>query len=152
MEKEIYQFTKDVWSSILGLDITPIDHFKPSEIEKTLAGFIQIMGAWEGTGNIHCPASMARKAAAIMFDVEEGKATMDEIQDALGELTNMIGGNIKSLIPEHENCHLSLPAVAITDHQLRIPGSVLVAKVNFSCGDKYFAVTLKKRGNRRPLS
>lgn len=145
MEKEIAQFTQEIWDSILGLKVTPIDHFKPSEIEKTLAGFIQITGTWNGTVSIHCPVSLARTAASIMFDVEEKKATMDDLQDALGELTNMIGGNIKSLLPEHEGCHLSLPGVAITEHQLRFPGGSMVTKVAFSCQDQYFEVTLQKR-------
>lgn len=144
MEKEITQFTQDIWESILGLQAEPTNIFKAPELEKTLAGFIQIIGAWHGTVSIHCPASLARTAASIMFDVEEKKTTMEQIQDAIGELTNMLGGNIKSLLPEHESCHLSLPGVAITDHQLRIPGSTQVAKVTFKCQDHYFVVTLQK--------
>jgi len=146
MEQAIVRFAKDIWGSILGLEVTPTDRFAPSEIDKTLVGFIQITGDWEGTVSVHYPASLARSAAATMFDIDEKRATMEQIQDALGELTNMVGGNIKSLLPEHEHCHLSLPAVVVTEHQLHIPGAVEIARVPFACQDQQFAVILQKRG------
>ena len=146
MEQEIIQYTKEVWSSILGMEAEHAESFNPSEIEKTLLGFVQITGAWNGTLSIHCSASMARKAAAVMFDLKEESTTMEEIQDALGELANMVGGNVKGLLPDDDVCLLSLPAVAITDYPLYIPDSVEVARVNFSCGDNDFVVTLQKRG------
>jgi len=54
MEAEIIQYTKEVWQSILEIEVETTDTFKSSEIEKTLLGFIQITGAWNGTISIHC--------------------------------------------------------------------------------------------------
>jgi chemotaxis protein CheX len=145
MEAEIIQYTKEVWQSILEIEVETTDVFKSSEIEKTLLGFIQITGAWNGTISIHCSASVARRAASVMFGIEEVSASMEEIQDALGELTNMVGGNIKGLLPEHQQCQLSLPACAITDHQLYVSDSVEVAKVVFCYNDQSFVVSVQKR-------
>ncbi len=78
-----------------------------------------------------------------MFGIDENEAGEEEIQDAIGELANMTGGNIKSLLPEP--CYLSLPAVAITDHGFRVPGSELVTQINFACDDNLFMVSLLKR-------
>lgn len=144
IEPEICTYTQSIWESILGLQTVPVDtHFKTNEKDATLAGCVHIMGAWEGTVALQCPTSLARKAAAIMFGVKEDDASMEQILDALGELTNMTGGNIKSNLPEP--CYLSLPAVAVTDYTMHIPGTELVTVVNFECQGKNFAVALLKR-------
>jgi chemotaxis protein CheX len=104
---------------------------------------VQITGTWEGTVAIACPVNLAKKVSAIMFGIDENQAGEEEIQDAIGELANMTGGNIKSLLPEP--CYLSLPAVAFTDHGLRVPGSELVTQINFACDDNLFMVSLLKK-------
>lgn len=128
----------------MRLDVKPTsEKFKIDGKGNTLAGCVQIMGSWQGTVALLCPMPLARKASAIMFGVEEETAGTEEIQDALGELANMTGGNIKSLLPEP--CYLSLPAVAVTDYGLRIPGSELVTEVTFQCQGYQFVVSLLKR-------
>ena len=44
-----------------------------------------------------------------MFSVPEGELGDEDLRDALGELTNMVGGNIKTLLPGSE--FISLPTV-----------------------------------------
>ena len=89
------------------------------------------------------PLSLAKQVASIMFDLHGELVENELIQDALGELTNMTGGNIKSLLPEP--CFISLPAVAVTDSAMRIPGSELVTKITFNCNGKNFQVSLLKK-------
>ena len=144
IEKEICSYTENIWESILGLKVAKIDApFKVEGENNTLAGCVHIMGAWEGTVSLQCPKDLAKKAAAIMFGVKEDVADMEQIQDALGELTNMTGGNIKAVLPEPS--YLSLPAVSVTDFRLHIPGTELVTTVNFECNEYSFSVTVVKR-------
>ena len=81
-----------------------------------------------------------------MFQLNEDEVVSDLVQDALGELTNMTGGNMKSLLPEP--CYLSLPAVTMTQHGLRIPGSELVSTVTFQCWGYKFRVSVLKKSNK----
>lgn len=144
IEPEICSYTENIWKSILDLEVVKVDApFKAEGENNTLAGCVHIMGAWEGTVVLLCPTSLAQQAASIMFGIKEDQAGMEQIQDALGELANMTGGNIKSLLPEPS--YLSLPTVAVTDFALRIPGTELVSTVNFKCNNHNFAVTLVKR-------
>lgn len=144
IETEICNYTENIWKSILGLDVCKIDApFKPAGENKTLAGCVHVMGAWEGTVALQCPTALAQQAASIMFSIKMDEVGMEQILDALGELANMTGGNIKSLLPEPS--YLSLPAVAVTNFALRIPGTELVSTVNFKCNEHNFAVTLVKR-------
>jgi chemotaxis protein CheX len=144
IEPEICNYTESVWDSILSLKVTRSeDNFCPIGKEDTLAGCVHIVGAWEGAIALQCPKPLARKAAAIMFSVKEENTTMEMIQDAIGELTNMIGGNIKSLLPSP--CYLSLPTVAVTDYNLHIPNTELITKVTFECQGLNFAVAVLKK-------
>ena len=143
IEPEICNYTENIWNSILGLEARKVETpFKAEGLHSTLAGCVHIMGAWEGAVSLQCPTALARKAAAIMFSIKEDEADMEQIQDALGEITNMTGGNLKALLPEP--CFLSLPAVALTDFALRIPGTEIVSVVNFMCNSHNFAVALLK--------
>ncbi len=144
IESEITEYTESIWRTTLDLDVAPSSEaYEPAGRENTLAGCVQITGSWEGTVAIVCSMDLAKKVSAIMFGIDKNSAGDDEIQDAIGELANMTGGNIKSLLPEP--CYLSLPAVAVTDRGFRVPGSELVTQINFECDDNLFTVSLLKK-------
>lgn len=143
-EKEICKYTEDIWKSILDLDVKRTDDsFSPLGGESILAGCVHITGEWAGAVALDCPVELAKKVASIMFQLKEDEITTDLIEDGLGELTNMTGGNIKSLLPEP--CFLSLPAVTMTQHGLRIPGSKLLSKVIFQCWGYKFRVSVLQK-------
>ncbi len=147
-ESEICQYSESIWKSILDLDIKKTeDEYCPLGGEDILAGCVQITGEWEGAVALDCPAELAKKVASIMFSLKEDEITTDLIEDALGELTNMTGGNIKSLLPEP--CYLSLPAVTMTQHGLRIPGSEMVTTVTFRCWGYSFRVSVLKKVEKK---
>ena len=145
MEKEISQITESIWESILRVDIQRREMAElPAKEEHTLAGCVQITGAWEGAVAVHCAVDLARQVAALMFNMSPENTSIEEVQDALGELVNMTGGNLKALLAEP--CYLSLPAVVEGhNYTLRIPGSALVSQVAFECQGHPFLVTLLEK-------
>jgi len=59
-------------------------------------------------------------------------------------LANMVGGNVKALLPEP--CRISLPAVADgMDYRLSVPGARPVTAVTWTCGGEPLMVRLLKR-------
>lgn len=74
-----------------------------------VTGCIQISGAWQGAVVLQTTDGFARNAASRMLCIEMEELTSADIQDAMAELTNMIGGNIKSQVPGPS--FLSLPSV-----------------------------------------
>jgi chemotaxis protein CheX len=65
----------------------------------------------------------------------------DDVRDVLGELANMIGGNMKSCMPT--GVRLSMPTVMEgRDYDLRICGSQILERVAFHCGEGHFWVTV----------
>lgn len=105
---ELRSIMDDIWQSVLGSGLTETD-VDDSGTGRRLVGRVTITGGWEGVVTIDCDAELAAAIAVAMFGVEDGTAAPDEIRDALGELANMAGGNIKSLLPAPSQ--LGLPTV-----------------------------------------
>lgn len=143
-EAEICQYTESIWKSILGLDVKKTEEeFCPPAGENIMAGCVHISGEWEGAVTLDCPIELAEKVASLMFQLTADELSPDLIQDALGELTNMTGGNIKSLLPEP--CYLSLPAVTLAERGFKVPGSELTSAVTFKCWGYKFKVSILKK-------
>jgi len=144
-EEEICQLTESIWISVLGLEVRRATGTPELPQERTLIGCVQITGAWEGAVTLHCAAGLARQAAGVMFGIDPESTSVEEVQDALAELANMTGGNLKTLLPEP--CHLSFPTVVEgSNYTLRIPGSRLVSQVAFECQGYPLQVTLVEKG------
>ncbi len=117
LEEEILEITETTWRSMLGLDIQP--RALPASmgpVEGYYTGKVEISGAWAGAVLLHGSRQLAAEAAAVIFAHESGEWSVQDSIDAMYELTNILGGNIKSLLPEP--CQLSLPTVEVTteDH------------------------------------
>lgn len=142
VESEVRSSIETIWTSVLGLDVNPGRPVTMGGGEPDLlTGCVQITGAWRGAVTLDCSSDLAREAAAIMFGIEPRQVDQEQIQDAIGELTNMIGGNFKSLLPEP--CQLSLPAVTEgTDYAFRVLDCRQVLRLSFACNDAPFQVTV----------
>ncbi len=147
LEEEIRQVAASVWDSVLGVGLVSLSGFPPTA-ERVVSGCVQFTGAWEGAVTIECSTELARRAAAIMFGLKAGQVSAADTQDAIGELANMTGGNVKTLLPEP--CRLSLPTVVEgTDFTTRMPGGELVTTVAFDCEGSLLVVRLLKRTEDR---
>ena len=93
---------------------------------------------------IECSVDFARRAAGTMFGLEPSAASAADTQDAIGELANMTGGNVKALLPEP--CRLSLPTVVESaDYTTRFPGGEVVSTVVFDCDGDALVVRLLRK-------
>jgi chemotaxis protein CheX len=111
-EADLATIAEQIWSSYL--DPEGIDPLVPVPAPKQLievSASVSVTGAWRGHVVLSCSQNAAKSAAAALLDVEFDKVTGADIADALGELANIVGGNVKSLLPEP--CALSLPHVLL---------------------------------------
>jgi chemotaxis protein CheX len=132
---------------VLGLDVRRVEESSMPG-RRTLTGCVQITGTWEGAVTLDCSAALARRVAGIMFGVSPEHAESGEIQDALGEMTNMTGGNIKNLLPSPSL--LSLPSVTEgLDYTVSVPGGRLIGQVAFDCLGEPLRVSLLERDDDR---
>ena len=127
LEHALAEIVTTVWDSVLGLAVVQDDGFQVSGAhpEHTFAGVVQIQGAWDGAVAVQCSDHLARQAAMTMFNMTESEVSISDLQDALGELTNMTGGHIKALMPEavhprpprsRRGCRLPVPSAGQRAH------------------------------------
>ena len=145
-EDELVKYTEMVWSSILGLD-SRRSHEAYLPDPTNVEACVQISGAWVGVVSLNCPETLSHKISEIMFQLSPDSASQEEVQDAMGEMINMIGGNLKAMMPPP--CHLSLPIVAVNGHSLHFPMTQIVCRVTMQSQGQLFQVTIMKQKESR---
>lgn len=96
----------NVLNDFLGIPCQPLETMSSPPLD-TRGARVFISGGWEGAVALGCSEALARKVASVMFAKTPQDMTVEEIEDAVGELANIIGGNIKALLPGPSE--LSLP-------------------------------------------
>ncbi|HWE53986.1 MAG TPA: chemotaxis protein CheX [Acidimicrobiales bacterium] len=133
----IVEMTQEVWTALLADD----GHLRPGgHGGGAMAASISISGVWNGTACLTCSEPAARHAAAVMFGMSQAEITDEEVHDAIGELINVVGGNIKGILPGPTE--LSLPTVH-ADEPFAVPTDLELGwEVNFTWLDEPVGVTV----------
>lgn len=148
LHQQLVGITRTVWGQVLSLtaESIPLDTALPviPGPGQAFIGSVQIRGAWEGSVYIQAPRALVQRAAAIMFGMDEAAVGPDEMSDALGELTNIVGGNVKAVLPSP--CELSLPTVVEgIEPRLVVMHNQVLRTAGFRSEGFVFAVALLKR-------
>ena len=103
----------DVFSTLMDIEVHSSETSWPAPQRSTIISAVSFSKGWEGAMLIEFDMPLAFMIAEKMMGVEIPNAiSEDDIKDALGELANMIGGNLKALMPP-ETC-LSMPWISQT--------------------------------------
>lgn len=88
--------TEQVWADFLRI---PISHADSTQGEAECAASISIEGAWNGAVIVACSRKLARQAAATMYSCPVSEIDDASWRDTLNEVANIMGGNLKALLP-----------------------------------------------------
>ena len=134
-EGALADVVEQAWTSAAGLPVKRSDGTRAGEMRETLVrGCLYFRGAWHGVVVLEGSAETARHAAAGMLGMESELLSAEDIRDAWGEITNIVGGNITRFLPEP--CQLSTPAVEEMQWCVHpAPKGQLIAEVIFECED-----------------
>ncbi len=86
-----------------------------------VSGIIGITGSARGNIVLSFPSDVARQLTAFMLNEENSKeCTQRDISDCVGELANIVAGNLLALFDEHvaANSQISLPSVIMGPHRV----------------------------------
>lgn len=137
---DVVVIAQDIWASFLDLPLEPVPADTVDVSAKSMVGgVVHVQDAWVGAVQLECSADFAAMAAARMF-AADGSVTQPDLDDALGELTNMIGGNIKSLLPAPSV--LSLPVVRHAVGLSGVPGLTALSRVAFLAAGEPIFITI----------
>lgn len=135
-EETLSQVTSDICCTMLGLPMYPV--FEDGPAEASLLAKVHISGEWNATLEVATTSAVAMQIAAQMFELEPVGIQTADLYDALGEIANMVGGNVKGII--NGELDLSLPSVqTCAGPTVAIAGSTIV---RMACPDGPLTVTL----------
>lgn len=99
---------------------------------------------------MECNRWQARQFAGKFLSVDPPDTVTDDVRDVLGELANMIGGNMKCALAA--GLSLSMPSVTDgSDYGVRICGSAMQDRLAFQCVEGPFWVTLLAMADGKPM-
>lgn len=102
----LQQIVLDVCQTMLGLTLCEND---PVESIPELSAVVEFRGAHGTVLEVFANTDLATHFASTMFSTEPESLSREDIYDALGEVANMIGGNLRGFLGE--GVDLSLPTV-----------------------------------------
>ncbi|MEV6600658.1 chemotaxis protein CheX [Actinoplanes sp. NPDC051346] len=111
-EGDLAEMVEQVWVSYLDPEgINPLvvtgDNKQTTEVHSA----VSITGTWHGHLVYACSMQAAKKSAAGFLAMGMDEVGQEDISDVLGELANIVGGNVKAMLPA--GCFLSLPTVVL---------------------------------------
>lgn len=104
--------TQEVFDTMLSMDLAEQEHKEFSGASR-IVGSVSLAGSVSGTVNIHVSNIFAAQITANMLGMEFDEIdSEEEVHDVIGELSNMIGGDLKSrLCDAGFTCELSIPSI-----------------------------------------
>lgn len=109
---------RDVFETMIFMDLQPITDSKRQWSGETLLGSITFNGAAEGCFGFACQQEGATAITQSMLGLgPEDPLSDDDVRDAIGEVANMVMGNLKTLIADVlGDLQISVPTVVRGEH------------------------------------
>lgn len=139
LESDVESIAYAIWESLLGLPIEVHEGGGLGE-DARVTCLVHLDGAFQGAVMIQCPETLGSLLTAAMLQTDGTPNTAD-MTDALGEIANVLAGNIKALLAQPSS--ISLPAVAFgPSYEIGVVGATAIAGVSFVCEGHPLVVTL----------
>jgi chemotaxis protein CheX len=109
----VIEATREVFSTMVMMD--PKDDYPLKEpvrrFKCSITGMVGFAGTYSGVISIHCPVALALQMTSNMLGMECEEVNED-LNDAIGEIANMLGGNVKQVLSKGGlDVKLSIPTV-----------------------------------------
>ena len=136
----IRQSTMEVFETMLGISDVSVETLPPlrnnTGPRSGIFSLIGMAGAWAGTTSLVCSSDFACKISSRFLQTPF-ETVDDEVLDAIAEITNMIGGNVKNVLERTlGDMSLSTPTVisgqGVQVHSARVSHWIIL---RFSCAD-----------------
>lgn len=135
-------FVPTVFDTMLSLKVSQAGAVYQSELEgHKVVGVVSFAGDIMGVVSIHVDRIFAQIMARSMMGLEEGEtAGESDIRDVIGELSNIIGGKLKSYFTDAGLiCELSTPSMTRgKDFHVEAMSLHRYERLAFQCEENYF--------------
>jgi chemotaxis protein CheX len=120
-QSTVVEIVESIFATMMEIDVFVSD--SPLCVTgDRMTATVYLEGEWNGAVSLECNRTQACQFAGRFLSMDPPDAVDDDVRDALGELVNMIGGNVKSVMSK--DVRLSMPSVIDgNNYELRICGS-----------------------------
>jgi chemotaxis protein CheX len=138
----------DVFETMLSLKATPSAGAMPLNVDR-VTGSVGFGGEnVTGAVYLHLSSAFAVQAAAAMLGLAAEELGEAEVNDVIGELTNMLCGGLKSALCDAGSpCAVSTPGIIRGAFEIEVSPEVQRERFLFDCGGERLAVELHIKSN-----
>jgi len=113
LQDHVLDSAREVFETMVFMALEEVQGEGPPMEDKTLLGTITFKGRFEGCLGIGCGANCALTIASNMLGMDPSEGiSEDDVNDAVGEIANMVMGAIKARIQDEVgNIDVSIPSV-----------------------------------------
>jgi len=137
---ELAQIVESVFATMFSLEVDEVETpWFPADDRLTAA--VHLAGPCNGAVLLECTRGQACGFAGRFLSQDPPSSVDDVVRDVLGELANMIGGNLKSALTQ--GIQLSMPMVVNgSDYSVRVYRAEIQDRLAFTCAEGTFWITI----------
>jgi chemotaxis protein CheX len=98
-EDTVQSIAQEAWSALIGDDefLVPLPGGLPDD---AVSSWVEVVGPWTGAVVLTCGRATAEQLSRCLL-AEHAPPVLDaeDVQDGMGELANVVGGNVKAVLP-----------------------------------------------------
>jgi len=137
---DLREIAEQVWAAYLDPEgVRPFLVGEPGEPGTAVSASVSLTGGWHGHVVVSCSSGAARHAAAAFLAMEAGEDRDEDMTDVMGELANIVGGNVKSMLPAATL--VSLPHV-VNGANNRFPTTRRICELSGTWLDEPFSISM----------
>lgn len=139
-QDQVYAIAQEVFAAMIDGDVgllLPLEGDLP-EFHDPVVAWVDLHGDWAGRSALTTEMAVAHDLARALLGMgDDEEVSRVDLEDAFGEVANVVGGNIKSLLPTQGT--LGLPQVA--DHVPDVAGATPVHELRLAWRGRPIVVT-----------
>ena len=145
LEKELIHEVRNVFTSMVGMDHLlhlPLGVDPASSFTDCMSALVGLAGTYNGLVSLHVPLQLAEKITAELLDIAD--PSEEEMEDALGELANILAGSFKRHITADSlDIRLSTPSVVSgKQYAIHVAKKPDVMTLHFDSEQEWFMAAL----------
>lgn len=144
--ESIISSTVEIFTGMVMMEVKAEDDILESlgKMQNSITGMVGLAGTFRGVMAVHLPnnVAMAITSSFLGFEVDE---INEDVQDAIGEIANMLGGNLKTFLSDKgKDIQLSLPStISGEEYTFMSQADVEIVIVPFECAHGKFFVEVE---------
>jgi len=117
INNKIIESTIEIFTGMVMMEVSvagePLLEMAP--LKQSITGMVGLAGIHRGVLAVHFPKQVALDVTGSFLGMEVEEINAD-VQDAIGEIANMLGGNLKTILSDRgKDIQLSLPSTISGD-------------------------------------